>query len=88
MISRTPIEQMDDDALRQHAIDDLFSAYVGWREECRTLREAYDRCTSQVGRDAADAYWAYLAALEREEQAATVYALNMKSTLASFGISC
>jgi hypothetical protein len=55
-------------------VDDTIEAYVDWREECAHVSEAYRRWLSAVGADAALAFRAYGAALEREERAAEVYA--------------
>jgi hypothetical protein len=53
--------------------DDLMEVYVEWREECVTLREAYERWDGPVS-ERKLAFASYLAALEREEQASAVYA--------------
>jgi hypothetical protein len=68
--------------LREEAIDDLVEAYVNWREESITVHDTYDRFRSSHGEDAHRAYYAYLAALEREERAATVYGLNVERAFA------
>lgn len=67
---RMRIEQMPDANSRERALDDLVNACVSWREESRAVREAYDGCKSRHGHDADGAFWAYLAALDREEHAA------------------
>jgi hypothetical protein len=59
-------------------IDTAVEAYVEWREESASVWDAY-RCWR--GADAGEAgvtFWAYRAALEREEQAALVYARHME----------
>jgi hypothetical protein len=61
-------------SVRDDVVDELLLAYVCWREQCETVREAYARCSRGDGLDFTNAFWAYLAALEREERAAAVYA--------------
>jgi hypothetical protein len=55
-------------------VDEMLLAYVCWHEECETVREAYARFSPGDGFDRTQAFWAYLAALKREERAAAVYA--------------
>jgi hypothetical protein len=55
-------------------VDETMDAYVDWREECTHVGEAYRRWLSAVRADAALAFRAYLAALDREERASQVYA--------------
>jgi hypothetical protein len=55
-------------------VDDAFSAYVDWREECAGVWDAYARWTGAAGNDVGRAYAAYGAALDREEAAAHHYA--------------
>jgi hypothetical protein len=55
-------------------VDDAIDAYVDWREECTHVWEAHRRWQSSGGRDAALAFRAYVAALDREERASEVYA--------------
>lgn len=55
-------------------IDDLMEIYVEWREECIALNEAYERWSDGPVEEREMAFAAYLAALEREEQASAVYA--------------
>jgi hypothetical protein len=61
-------------SVRNRAVDEVMDAYVGWRQECISVSEAYQRWWSAVRADAALAFQAYLAALDREERAAEVYA--------------
>jgi hypothetical protein len=58
----------------QRAVDDLVSAYVDWREECRRVWDADRRWTSTHAEESIGADCAYQAALDREEAAAKVYA--------------
>lgn len=55
-------------------VDEAVEAYVDWREERATVWDAYARWTSAPVPDAPLAFSAYLAALDREERAAHVYA--------------
>jgi hypothetical protein len=55
-------------------VDETMDAYVAWREECARVWDAYRRSLSKVRADAAGAFPAYVAALDREERASEVYA--------------
>lgn len=57
-------------ATRELAVD----AYVAWREECAAVRTAYLAWRRACAAEAALAFDAYEAALDREEVAARVYA--------------
>jgi hypothetical protein len=61
-------------SLCDHFVDEMLVAYVSWREECDAVHEAYARCALGEAREGRERFWAYLAALEREERAAAVYA--------------
>jgi hypothetical protein len=54
-------------------VDEAFEAYLAWRGECIALERAYRFWTRAGRRDARGAFWAYRAALEREEHAARCY---------------
>ena len=58
----------------QSLIDGLLERYVSWREECLTVHLAYEQWTDADRDGRKLAYAGYLAALDREEQAARVYA--------------
>ncbi|HWE09210.1 MAG TPA: hypothetical protein VG325_07640 [Solirubrobacteraceae bacterium] len=58
---------------RKRLIDEAIRAYVGWREECAAVWDTYRRWTSAEPREAAVAFAAYMAALDREERASGVY---------------
>jgi hypothetical protein len=60
--------------IRERAID----AYVAWREECVAVRSAYLAWRRARAAEAALAFDAYEAALDREEAAAEVYAALMR----------
>jgi hypothetical protein len=55
-------------------VDEAMDAYVDWREECVRVWDAYHGWLTAVRADAALAFRAYLAALDREERASEVYA--------------
>ena len=58
-------------------IDEAFHAYVEWLDESEAVWDAYDRWASAAHTDAALAFGAYRAALDREEHASDVYAVLM-----------
>jgi hypothetical protein len=55
-------------------IDRLLELYCAWREECAHLDVAYRRFSIASPPDRPLAFAAYIAALDREESAARVYA--------------
>jgi len=55
-------------------LDEAIEAYIDWREECAAVRDAFARWASTPGVDAAAAFSAYRAALDREECASHAYA--------------
>jgi hypothetical protein len=55
-------------------VDEAIEAYVDWREECEEVWGAYKRWASAPVGDAAAAFSAYRAALDREECASHAYA--------------
>ena len=59
-------------------VDAAVDAYVRWREECANACEAYRRWSSAPKADQMLASCGYMAALDREESAATVYADAMR----------
>jgi hypothetical protein len=68
-------------------VDRLMDAYVSWREACLQVSDAYGSWASDTGLDATFAFGRYMAALDREELAAEVYAslLRRAGELASSG---
>jgi hypothetical protein len=60
-----------------HAVDRLIELYCEWRSVCWEVRSAYEQFTEAPTEDRALAYAAYLAALDREESTAGVYAEQM-----------
>jgi hypothetical protein len=63
---------------QQRTLDDAVYAYVDWRDECTVVWYAYRRWAKASTADAALAFAAYTAALDREESAAKVYAELMR----------
>ena len=61
-------------------VDKLMEAYVAWREACLSVSDAYARWTSETGIRATVAFGSYMAALDREEDAAAVYADLVRRT--------
>ena len=59
---------------QRQLVDDAVVAYVAWREESATVWAAYGHWSSAAAEEAIRAHAAYVAALEREETAAHVYA--------------
>ena len=60
-------------ATRDAATDALIDAYVAWREACGHVQVAYEHWAGWVTRDRSSAFAAYLAALDHEEDAASLY---------------
>lgn len=54
--------------------DALVELYVDWREECVSVRAAYERWDNAPVGERQTAFVAYHAALDREERASDVYA--------------
>ena len=61
-------EQVD-----KQLVDEAIEAYVDWREECAGVWGAYERWARAPRIDAAGAFSAYRAALDREECASHAY---------------
>ncbi len=59
-------------------VDDTMLAYVEWREECAALRTCERHWRGGTAKQAVCAHTGYLAALEREEAAARVYAERLE----------
>ena len=53
--------------------DELVDRYVGWREACQHVRFAYEDWRYAERADRSGAFFAYHAALDREETAARHY---------------
>lgn len=61
------------DASRLELLDAMKDSHVNWREESRAVAEAYRAWSLAVGRRRGAAFERYVAALDREEQAARGY---------------
>jgi hypothetical protein len=61
---------------RDPLVDAYVESYVEWREECLHLRGAYHRWMVSEALDRNLAFWAYQAALDREEKGAVVHELR------------
>jgi hypothetical protein len=59
---------------QQHMVELALDAYMAWREECGAVRAAYLTWRGARAAEAAPAFAAYAAALDREELAAKLYA--------------
>jgi hypothetical protein len=59
---------------KKRLVDRLIDAYVSWREACLQVSDAYVSWASETGPRATPAFGRYMAALDREERAAEVYA--------------
>ena len=59
---------------KKRLVDTLMEAYVSWREACLRVSDAYATWTSEKGMRATVAFGSYMTALDREEEAAGIYA--------------
>jgi hypothetical protein len=59
---------------RERLVDELLEAYIGWRETCVRVNDAYRSWTGETGPHARVAFELYAAALDAEQRAADVYA--------------
>jgi hypothetical protein len=59
--------------IRRHHVDKLVDDYVSWREACAAVSAAYDKWRCAGRDDQALAFSVYIAALDGEEAAATLY---------------
>jgi hypothetical protein len=60
---------------KKRLVDGLIDAYVRWREACLQVSDAYGSWANETGLGATSAFGQYMAALDREERAAEVYAV-------------
>lgn len=74
---------------KRNTVDLAIDAYVSWREECGAVRNAYLAWRHAPAAEAAVAFDAYEAALDREEVAADVYAelVSRVGHLAEIGLA-
>jgi hypothetical protein len=54
-------------------VDELIATYVSWRTACSAVTRSYDLLSTCSGRDREAGFGVYVAALDREERAATTY---------------
>jgi hypothetical protein len=59
---------------QKRLVDGMIEAYVSWREACLQVSDAYGSWASGTGLDSTSAFGGYMAALDREERVAEVYA--------------
>jgi hypothetical protein len=60
--------------VKDQLVDEAIQCYVDWREACFAVWDACEQWASSPSVDAATAFSAYRAALDREECAAQAYA--------------
>jgi NAD-dependent SIR2 family protein deacetylase len=65
-----------------YALDDVMDAYVDWREQSRSVWDAYQRWLYADAQDERLRFAAYLAELDQEQRASDVYAATIDRTLA------
>jgi hypothetical protein len=58
---------------RRQYVDDMMDDYVSWRDACVAVAVSYDNWKCSTRWDRMLAFSVYVAALDREEQAATAY---------------
>jgi hypothetical protein len=69
-----------DELSQKRLVDRLMDAYVSWREACLQVSDAYGSWPSNTDLGATSAFGRYMAALDREERAAEVYAGLVRRT--------
>jgi hypothetical protein len=72
-----------DTAIGQWAADDVAQCYVSWCEACYLVRVAYRLWCDSTRAERRLTYAAYVAALDREERAAFIYADQIERLSAS-----
>ena len=63
-----------EEQIKERVVGAAMAAYVDWRAECMWVGDAYERWVIAPAADAGLAFAAYVAALDREEQAEKLYA--------------
>jgi len=63
--------------IKPEQADELIALYCDWREECALVQAAWERFSGSPAVDRELAFAAYIAALEREQSAADVYAAHI-----------
>jgi hypothetical protein len=61
------------EAMRERLVDEAFRHYLDWRDECALVAAAYRNWSSSSDSDSVLAFAVYVAALDREERAASQY---------------
>ena len=61
-----------------HLVDSVIDEYVAWREASAAVSAGYERWNTAVSAEREGAYASYVAALDREELAATRYQCLIK----------
>jgi hypothetical protein len=61
-------------------VDELVDAYVGWRDACAMVDDAYRAWTLEADPGKGVGFWLYMAALDAEELAADAYAALVRRT--------
>ena len=74
LLKRRDTADKRSDEHTRRLIDDAWDAYADWRQESMSVVDAYGRWASSPAADAGLAFAAYVAALDREEQAERSYA--------------
>jgi hypothetical protein len=54
-------------------VDAVIEGYVSWREESAAVTATYERWCSAANKERSNAFQEYVAALDREERAASAY---------------
>jgi hypothetical protein len=67
-----------DTAVGRRAVDEVLECYLSWSEECHAVRLAYQRWVDSAQAEGRLGYAAYVAALDREDRAARIYADHME----------
>jgi hypothetical protein len=64
--------------VRPDMVDRMIELYCDWRTECGAVQAAYERFLDASRPDRADAFAAYLAALDQEQSASDFYAQQVR----------
>jgi hypothetical protein len=59
--------------MRRQYVDEMMDDYVSWRDACAAVTVSYENWKCSDSADERVAFSVYLAALDREEQAAAAY---------------
>jgi hypothetical protein len=74
MVAEMTVDFDSDTALGRWETYDLIQCYLSWCEACHAVRQTYRRWADSTPAERCLAYSRYVAALDREEQAARIYA--------------